>query len=344
MTHTLSPIRPARAAIAAVLALTATPLLAQDIVPGTAPATAPTLPQALPAPSSAPTMALPGTTPQVSTTQAPTVQAQPPAAALPGMPMASPVAPPVVTDMPVAAIAPSAEVEATPAPRASPAPRTTTARNQPASRQAAPVAETGAPSESASAPIDSPMIEQDIAVPPMPNGGALVDAPVTEQTAANDPVTSNAPEGGGEVWGWMAALLAALGLGGGAIALRRTRTRDAIRPGAERPVTAPAPDRQLAGPHDRPVVTPAPRATAPATASFVQPTLAQPAARPTTERPIARPITARPVSADSEIDHRRLEALIAQRPSRDNPFRTRPNRKRRALFLMRNGYGLQSAA
>ncbi len=342
MTHTLSPIRPARAAIAAVLALTATPLLAQDMVPGTAPATAPTLPQAMPAPSSAPTTALPGTTPQVSTTQASTVQAQPPAAALPGMPMASPVAPPVVTDMPVAAIAPSAEVEATPAPSATPAPRTTTVRNQPASRQAAPVAEPGAPSESASAPVGSPMIEQDIAVPPMPNGGALVDAPVTEQTAANDPATSNAPEGGGEVWGWMAALLAALGVGGGAIALRRTRTRDAIRPGAERPVTAPVPDRQLAGPHDRPVMTTALRATA--AASFLQPTLAQPAARPTTERPMARPITARPVSVDSGIDHRRLEALIAQRPSRDNPFRTRPNRKRRALFLMRNGYGLQSAA
>jgi hypothetical protein len=344
MTHTPPPIRPARAAIAAVLALTATPLLAQDMVPGIAPATAPTLPQALPAPSAAPTMSLPGTTPQVSTSQAPTVQAQPPAASLPGMSMASPVAPPVVTDMPVAAIAPSAEVEASPAPRATPAPRTTTARSQPARRQAAPLAETGAPTGSASAPVDTPMIEQDIAVPLMPNGGALVDTPVTEQTATNDPSPSNAPEGGGEVWGWMAALLAALGLGGGAIALRRTRTRDALRPGAERPVTAPVPDRQLAGPHDRPVMTPAPRAIAPATASFVQPSLEQSVAGMAPERPIARPITARPVSADSGIDHRRLEALIAQRPSRDNPFRTRPNRKRRALFLMRNGYGLQSAA
>jgi hypothetical protein len=57
-----------------------------------------------------------------------------------------------------------------------------------------------------------------------------------------------------------------------------------------------------------------------------------------------RPAKSRPVSPDSPIDLRRLEYLIAQRPSRDNPFRTRPNRKRRALFLMRNGYGMQSAA
>ena len=57
-------------------------------------------------------------------------------------------------------------------------------------------------------------------------------------------------------------------------------------------------------------------------------------------RPAAKPMTA----THGGMDANRLEYLIAQRPNRDNPFKTRANRKRRALFLMRNGYGMQTAA
>ena len=329
MTHISHPIRPARAAIAAVLALTATPLMAQDLAPVAPPPGAPALPQAQPAQPSVPTTALPGTPMATEASQAPTVQAQPPAASLPGTPIASPVAPPAITDMPVANIAPQPSAEAVPSPapataraeRPAPAPRTARAAPAPA-----PASQEQAPEAYAEAVTG----EDVAALPPLPSGQPLAETPPAEVTAAP---AAPADQGDGEVWGWMAALLAALGIGGGAIALRRTRTRKSAAMMAEARASDAEYDRRLASPHARPPVAPG-MAAAPATASFAQPVI-----HPAPARPVART-----VHPDSPIDHRRLEALIAQRPNRDNPFKTRANRKRRALFLMRNGYGLQSAA
>ena len=58
----------------------------------------------------------------------------------------------------------------------------------------------------------------------------------------------------------------------------------------------------------------------------------------------ARTAGRQPVLAQGEIDQHQLERMIAERPSRDNPFVTRINRKRRALFLLRTRMPMQSAA
>lgn len=348
MTHLSHPIRPARAAIAAVLALTATPLMAQDLAPGPEPVLVPTLPQAMPVEPSGPATAPSGAGGTAISTPAPTIQAQPPAASLPGTTLASPVAPPAASDIPetsgsvtgptdtplMSRAAPAQPSEAAPVATA-PAPATNTAQG---ARSSAVVDDVGSRTVSGAAsggPIPGDTIvprtpEELNVLPPMPNGGTVSEAPVSEVTA---PPPAPA-EGNGEVWGWMAALLAALGIGGGAIALRRTRTRKSAAMMAESHASDAAYDRRLASPHARPPVAPTLAAAAPSTASFAQPAIQSAPAR----------TVARQVNPDSPVDHRRLEALIAQRPNRDNPFKTRANRKRRALFLMRNGYGLQSAA
>jgi hypothetical protein len=335
MTHISHPIRPARAAIAAVLALTATPLLAQEAAPAPtlSPTVAPTMPQPQP---TAPTATQPGIAPQATL---PAPSAQPPAASLPGTPMASPVAPPTLTDIPVAAIAPAAEVAA-PARRAATPPRPA-ARPAPQTAQAEPV-DVPETTATATAPLGTPIIEQEVAAVPVAIGEPVASTPVTEETAATGGNQAN-----GDVWGWMAGLLALLGIGGGAIALRRTRTRKSAAMMAEARASDAEYDRTLAGPHDRPAAgfVTANTAAAPASALFAQPVVTQqkPAAtapaRPAI-RPAAKPMTA----THGDMDANRLEYLIAQRPNRDNPFKTRANRKRRALFLMRNGYGMQTAA
>ena len=234
-----------------------------------------------------------------------------------------------MTDVPVAAIAPTAEVGAAPAPRAA-RPQTAERAAPPRVAQAEPTNPSPATGADIADPVETLAGEDLTAVPPMTNGGTVNEVPTSEVTAPPPAPT----EGDGEVWGWMAALLAALGVGGGAIALRRTRTRKSAAMMAEARAADAEYDRRLASPHARPPVAPTMAAAAPATASFVQPVFHPAPARP----------AARTVNPDSPIDHRRLEALIAQRPNRDNPFKTRANRKRRALFLMRNGYGMQSAA
>lgn len=252
--------------------------------------------------------------------------------------MASPVAPPALTDVPVTAIAPSAQVATPAARRAAAAPRPA-ARPAPVTAQAepAPVAP-----EATSAPLDAPVVGENIAAAPVATG-----APSTGTQVAEDTSTPIGTEGNGEVWGWMAALLAALGLGGGAIALNRTRTRKSEALMAEERVADAEYDRTLARSQDRPragfVTTQA--APAPAMASFVQPVVSQPdSATANLTQSKARPAARTMKDSADDIDEDRLEYLIAQRPNRDNPFKTRANRKRRALFLMRNGYGMQTAA
>lgn len=340
MTHTSHPIRPARAAIAAVLALTATPLLAQE-----APAIAPVMPMpeaAQPAsPAGTPTTA--SQTPQVqmptaqpSAPATPPVSATPPAASLPGnpVPMAIPMAPPVVSDVPLTATTPPAEAAERPAPtrRSAPAER-------PAAREAAPAPVAAAPEANTAAdPLAAPPEEAADLAPVAPV------APAFETPAQQDGAVSATESGSGDVWGWMAGLLALLGIGGGAIALRRTRTRKSAVMMAEARQADAEYDRGLAGPHDRPqattVTTPVP---APSTARLDQPIMQTPAVAPmAAARPASRTAPAAR-HGNLTVDERRLEDMIAQPPSRDNPFKTRANRKRRALFLLRS-YPMQSAA
>lgn len=340
MTHTFHPIRPARAAIAAVLALTATPLLAQE-----APATTPNLPQPQAMQPISPTGTIPTQTPQVQvpsgqpaapTTAAPAPNATAPAASLPGdpMPMALPVAPPVTGNVPVTSIAPPAEVAATPAPaeRATPPQR-------PAARAAAPAAPaTPEPAEdlvSTEAPA-APLA--DAAPVTDETSGVVPVAPIASAPAQPEISASDTNSGSGEVWGWMAGLLALLGIGGGAIALSRSRTRKSAR------ITAAAreADRGPARSGGR-ITTPVP---APSTTRFDEPVMHTPAptvAPMATARPTARRAAVAPRD-DLNVDERRLEEMIAQKPSRDNPFKTRANRKRRALWLLRTRYPMQSAA
>ncbi len=198
--------------------------------------------------------------------------------------------------------------------------------------------------EPVNAATETPVLVQETAAAPVATGEPSIGTPMAEDTAA--PVGT---EGNGEVWGWMAALLAALGLGGGAIALRRTRTRKSAAMMAEARASDSEYDRRLAGPHDRVVTEPAATTVtapvpAPSTTRFDQPLMqAQAPASMAAARPVSRRTPVAP-SGDMTIDKRRLEDLIAQPPSRDNPFKTRANRKRRALFLLRIRYPLQSAA
>lgn len=259
-----------------------------------------------------PTVSPPAVTtqPQVAAPQAPTA-ATPPTASLPGqpVPMATPVAPDASSGVPVTSIAPPAiaSVPEAAAPRAARTPVRTAAPPAPAT-----VAEpTPAPVEAAPAPVET-------------NSEPEAAAPIATAPTQPEPAVADSGDSNGEVWGWMAALLAALGIGGGAIALRRTRTRksasDAVSaPVENHPETAPVmvSRQSMAGPHDRPVA-PAPMYRA------------SPQVRATT--------------GDHSVEQRQLEQMIAQRPSRENPFVTRPNRKRRALFLLRNRYPMQTAA
>lgn len=162
-------------------------------------------------------------------------------------------------------------------------------------------------------------------------------APVASAPAQPEIAASDTNSGSGDVWGWMAGLLALLGIGGGAIALSRTRTRKSARLTAAAREADREPVRSDAG-----VTTPVP---APSTARFDEPVMQTPTptvapmatARPTTRRAPAAP------RGDLTVDERRVEEMIAQKPSRENPFVTRANRKRRALWLLRT-YPMQSAA
>lgn len=283
--------------------------------------------------------------PQVATPQAPTA-ASPPATSLPGepLPMAMPVAPNGANGVPVTSIAPPAivGVPEAPTPRATRAPvRTVT---PPASAEPAPVATGPAP---VAGPVES--IGEPVAAAPV---GPIADAPTQPNLAVTETGETN-----GEVWGWMAALLAALGIGGGAIALRRSRTRKSAAveiEGRDSDSASIAPRNAMAGPHDRPgadelVLSKPVIAAAPA--RFDKPVIQSPTSYVSQAPSVAissqtqrkAPVT-RKATGEHDVDQRQLEQMIAQRPGRDNPFVTRANRKRRAIFLLRNRYPVQTAA
>jgi len=362
MTHILHPVRPARAAIAAVLALTTTPLLAQE---------APAMPNAQATQQTAP----PAAPPIISDLQRAQPQAAPPAASLPGdpAPLASAIAPVELLPIPRTAVTKIAPPAAIATPKTAPV-RTSPVR--PPAAVAKPAPAERAPAPAPTAPTIVPMPDGAAVVPMLPSVNVPVQTaqPQTSASAAAVNANTSSNGGSGEAWGWMAALLAALGLGGGAIVLSRGRTSGAAS--GSTGGTAPI-DRDndmvplattgtvLADPHDRPHDRSHPARTAsPAVAAnpaiAANPAVAGSAALTRLDQPAMQqsmtPQPMRPMTANAlpaaprasenadDIDHRRLEYLIAQRPSRDNPFVTRTNRKRRALFLLHNRYPMQSAA
>lgn len=251
--------------------------------------------------------------------------------------MAAPVAPPTIANVPVTSIAPPADVAERSAPtrRAAPAERSVTRTAAPAPQ---PVAQAAPTTPAAEAPATPPAATLAEPAPVAPVSSSI-PAPAQQDTVTGDTDGTN-----GDVWGYLAGLLALIGIGGGAIALRRTRTRKSATMMAEARAADADYDRGLAGPHDRPqattVTTPVP---APATTRLDQPVMQASSVAPmAAARPAPRKV---PVAArgDLNIDERRLEEMIAQAPNRENPFKTRANRKRRALWLLRS-YPMQSAA
>lgn len=219
MTEHTCPIRPARAAIAAVLALSATPLLAQEIAPPPV-ATTVTAPAAPPEPVVAPVAATPAA-PSFATS-APVVQATP-----------------SVEERRAAAIA-AAEAEAA----ATPAPAPRRAASRPVERVAAPVAPIAV---AQSAPAITPP-----AVTPAPVAPVVAPPPVA--TAPAEPArTDNAllfALGG-------AALLLA-GLGGAALMRRRRPIELVEEEQRVAPVAEPRPVEPAAAPvAPRAIYTPA---------------------------------------------------------------------------------------
>ncbi|MFC3697849.1 hypothetical protein ACFOOJ_10395 [Sphingobium xenophagum] len=287
MTEHTSPIRPARAAIAAVLALSATPLLAQEIAP----------------PPVAPTVTVPAT---------PSAPAVAPVAAAPATPTFAPSAPvvqatPSVEERRAAAIAAAeAEAAATPAPRRA-APRSV-------ERAAAPVAPAAmAQSAAQSTPaVASPTVTPAPAAPivaPEPMAQAPAEPVVAEQPARTDNALLFA-------MGGVALLLAGLG---GAALMRRRRPADAV---VDDQAVAPAP---MAQPMPVAATMPVEAAPEPVRPAPVAPRTAYtPAASATDEeRTIAAMVAAPPSAENPFLTHakrlRRARFLLAERQAIETP-------------------------
>lgn len=285
MTEHTSPIRPARAAIAAVLALSATPLLAQEIAP----------------PPVAPTLTVPAT---------PSVPAAAPVAAAPATPTFAPSAPvvqatPSVEERRAAAIAAAeAEAAATPAPRRA-APRSV-------ERAAAPVAPTAiAQSAAQSTPAVAPPT-----VTPAPAAPIVAPEPMAQTPA--EPVVAEQPARTDNAllfaMGGVALLLAGLG---GAAMMRRHRPADAV---VDDQVVAP-----MAQPMPVAATMPVEAAPEPVRPAPAAPRTAFTPAAPATdeERTIAAMVAAPPSAENPFLTHakrlRRARFLLAERQTIETP-------------------------
>lgn len=270
MIHQAIPAHPGLTAIAAVLALTATPALAQLAAPD------PSALQAQPAAEpSAPVSADPAGSAPVKTVQS----LPPPTPKMPDLPVA-------VAEEPAQAAADSEPAKPTPIKKASSA-----------ARSAKPVlsmpAFTPAPSTVAAGDSKSPVMPaQSEATTPVP----IVYSPTSSADMApisDNPVTETS---------WLL-------LGGGLLVA-------------------------MAG-----TVLVISRRRRPRSASPARPAERMRSLTPVPAAPASAPMKANARSANrQENDHAPiLEALIAQPPSRANPFSTRRNRLRRAHYLLRTG-------
>lgn len=308
--------RPALTAIAAVLALASTPALAQVAVP--LPADPPADPVAQPQPTApAATVPPPVTLPQV----VPQASVPAPApAALPALPE--------VAAAPAPRSAPEREAQAEPTaaapartsaraeravPAAAPAPAPTERVSTEPNREAAP-AETVAPVIS---PADLRAMEQ------------------RQQTSEAVPASAQATS---DTTYWaLGAGGAALLLGMGALAFLRRRDR------AEEAREDAAIDAPLARPE------PVPAPSAPALSAAAAPVGYSPAAitavvaTPDASGPTA-PARRAPSMTTGDAYRDRLEAMVAEAPSAENPFRTRRQRLRRAEYILRTGHAPEDLA
>lgn len=294
-TNTRSPL--AMTAIAAVLAISATPTLAQE-VPASAPA----------AVEAAPPIVLQPAAPAAAT-PAPTVVSQPMIQTVPAAPVA------------VAEAEPSASAAA------APAARTTTARRATATRTAT---TTAAAPVAASAAAPSAPVAAEPVLAPVPDPVAATDpavAPVATVKPVN-PMPSDALIFGG--------LLAALGLGGAyALSRRRRRPQDeAVE--FERPVVTPivpvAPSATAPAPF-KPLVT-APRTPAIAQQIAGERLTSPIASAPVAERRIERfAMPTGPVPQGDERDAL-IEQMVDAPADKANPFTTRKARRRRAKIML----------
>lgn len=241
MNKDIRSIRPASAAIAAVLAFSATPLLAQEVSP---PTVAPVAP------------------PQI----APVIDATPaPVASAPVMAPAQPLvqATPSVEERKAEAIAQAKAVQAETAPVA-----VQREQQRPATRAVAPKPAPGnnvvAPSNPALAPADVVPVASAPVAPNMPASTAAEPVPVTP------PVNEEAVQAneGGETlaWGLAGGVLLLIG-GAGAMAMRRRRNRAGeAEAGASLPVSegvVAAPKAALTREGAEPAFAPVTRADAP---------------------------------------------------------------------------------
>lgn len=304
MIDTLTPYRPGLTAIAAVLALSSTPVIAQAVLPDAA---APTT-----------TMSPPVAVPEAVTAPAQTVQSLPPAA--PTLPDIA------VTD------ASAAPITARPAPRSHMVNAKTTPKLE--SRAAS-------PSQNVTSNAADPVAAQATITPaPVPQASnvllrAVTPAPVTPSTQptvrAQSRADANALDGMGYA-GWVmlggGLLIVA---GGAAFALGRRPKRHVDSVSYATPlmgVVTGVGDR-MAEPH--PVVV-----AAPVAAHVPQVKAHRSTAGAQSQGPIPEKNQGHANNANE--GHRAiLEVMVAEMPSEANPFHSRRNRLRRADFLLRTG-------
>lgn len=297
MKQHFSPARPAIAAIAAVIAIPSTAALAQTVDAAPPVIIAPTAEPATPAPAQ--TAPAPAATPQVIfQPSAPVVQPTP-----------APSAPPVTAaeEAPAARPATRSVREAAPT-------RTPSAERQ------APVAEARPVPTSVSSVNPNP-VERSVAAP-TPEVAPVTAAPQTLPE-----------EGGSDTMLWLLGLGALGLLAGGAYAAAKRNRREEGEIAYATPIAASKEPFVAVDPTER-LLTPEERIIEErhAAAPYVEPRITAPAAAPI---PAASELTDRQRDdyADTSLSERR-EALVAQAPSAENPFRTRKNRLRRANFLL----------
>ena len=334
-TKTLSPLRPAGAAIAAVLAFSSTAVLAQDAGPQTAPAP---LPAPLTAPSIVPANA-PVASPVTAARSAPAPStdilrsATTTAPANPNAnPTSNPTPPTVVTRPTLPAVEPVPQARRAPVERpvaqAAPAPRA-------ASR---PVPE---PAPMAAAPLPAPIaapVADNAAMPaplPTPLDEPVIDSLPVEQDGMT-PVAATDSDGSLAEWALFGGLV---GIGGIAAAAALTRRRHP-QPQPDPFMTHESTVSRTPTPLPRPDAQPrsmaslgvnSPSVTVPGTAASATVLRAPVYAS-------RRHESARPASAIG-----RHEAMVDAGPTPDNPFLTRRKRLTRARFLDRQEAAAQQS-
>lgn len=324
--------RCAGAAIAAVLAFGSTPTLAQGVpaeaaippapaavapAPATPPMVSPVSPQPAPATppansaaSPAPTITLPSETPAQATGARTEVVSNPVVQQLPAEPEPA-------VEIAEEAAPPPARATAVPAPRAAPVegPVETAApvAPEPLVAEAEPVAEEVAPIEEA-APIAPPVSAE--TAPLVAN-----ETSVTETVQAND---------SGETLGWIAAVLAALGLGGLALLGLTRRNRKPRNAPQSAAASAPAKLAPAVARAPAPVSAPVPVTVSPMPTTRVAD---RGAGVSNDGAAVALP---RSLPASFEERDALLRRMVAARPDRANPFRSPRARIRRARLILQS--------